>query len=148
MHGGFDNESPTVPTDAIMRLDAISVLKSAPVLLEKIEGLFGISSSSSSPSPSTPTGKSSHSGASTPTEKEGGIILKKPQVENLNDFEEEKSLKGSRSSKAGGVETLYNLFLGHLLKPAEWASNEDGIADNEMDRFHFRSNYILALVEE
>ncbi len=27
MHGGFDNESPTVPTDAIMLLDALEVLK-------------------------------------------------------------------------------------------------------------------------
>mmetsp|Transcript_7460 Transcript_7460/g.6992 ORF Transcript_7460/g.6992 Transcript_7460/m.6992 type:complete len:144 (+) Transcript_7460:599-1030(+) len=37
MHGGFDNESPTVPTDAIMKLDAVQVLKGAPELLEKLE---------------------------------------------------------------------------------------------------------------
>lgn len=148
MHGGFDNESPTVPTDAIMKLDAVQVLKSSPILLDKIEGLFGASASGSSPSPSTPgSAHGGHSGASTPTEKEGGIILKKPQVENDVEFEEEKSLRGSKS-KTGGVEALYNLFLGHLLKPKEWASNEDGIADNEMERFHFRSNYILALVDE
>lgn len=148
MHGGFDNESPTVPTDAIMKLDAVSVLKSSPVLLGKIEDLFGISSSGNSPSPSTPTGPGTHSGASTPTEKEGGIILKKPQIENIEDMEEEKSMKGSKIAKQGGVEALYNLFLAHLLKPKAWASNEDDIAGTEMDRFHFRSNYILALVDE
>jgi len=83
MHGGFDNESPTVPTDAIMKLDAIHVLKSAPVLLDKIEGLFG-TSGSISPGPSTPgSAHGSHSGKSTPTEKEGGIILKRPQLANM-----------------------------------------------------------------
>jgi hypothetical protein len=149
MHGGFDNESPTVPTDAIMKLDAVQVLKSSPVLLDKIEGLFGASSPGVPSSPSTPGSASGgHSGKSTPTEKEGGIILKKPQIENPDEFEEEKSMKSSKSSKAGGVEALYNLFLNHLLKPKEWASNFEGIADTEMDRFHFRSNYILALVDE
>jgi hypothetical protein len=84
MHGGFDNESPTVPTDAIMKLDAVQVLKSAPVLLDKIEGLYG-SSGSISPGPSTPgSGHGSHSGKSTPTEKEGGIILKRPQLANMD----------------------------------------------------------------
>ena len=149
MHGGFDNESPTVPTDAIMKLDAVQVLKSVPLLLDKIEGLFGASSPGVPSSPSTPG--SAHggvSGKSTPTEKEGGIILKKPQIESPDDFEEEKSMKSNKSSKAGGVEALYNLFLNHLLKPKEWASNFEGIADTEMDRFHFRSNYILALVDE
>jgi len=37
MHGGFDNESPTVPTDAIMKLDAAQVLKNSSDLLEKLE---------------------------------------------------------------------------------------------------------------
>lgn len=34
------------------------------------------------------------------------------------------------------------------MKPKEWATNEDNIADTEMDRFHFRTNYVLALVDE
>jgi hypothetical protein len=53
MHGGFDNESPTVPTDAIMRLDALAILKSAPHLVEKIENYTGVSPGSK---PSTPIG--------------------------------------------------------------------------------------------
>mmetsp|Transcript_12974 Transcript_12974/g.14919 ORF Transcript_12974/g.14919 Transcript_12974/m.14919 type:complete len:92 (+) Transcript_12974:918-1193(+) len=91
MHGGFDNESPTVPTDSIMKLDAIQVLKVAPALLEKIEGLFGASSPGISSGVSTPnSARDGHSGKSTPTEKEGGIILKKPQIENPDEYEEEK----------------------------------------------------------
>jgi protein phosphatase len=91
----------------------------------------------------------SYSGKSTPTEKEGGIILKKPQIENNEDYEDDKSIKSSKGGKGGNnIEALYNLFLNHLLKPKEWASNENNIADNEMDRFHFRNNFILALVDE
>ena len=62
----------------------------------------------------------------------------------LEDYEEAKGAK----PKGGNVEALYNLFLNHLLKPKEWAANEDNIADTEMDRFHFRTNYVLALVDE
>mmetsp|Transcript_13660 Transcript_13660/g.15323 ORF Transcript_13660/g.15323 Transcript_13660/m.15323 type:complete len:320 (-) Transcript_13660:735-1694(-) len=145
MHGGFDNESPTVPTDAIMKLDAVQVLKIAPELLEKLENLFGIAS----PGPSTPNSPMTYSDKSTPTQKEGGIILKKPQIENFNTFEEEKNNKLPKNTKgANTVETLYTLFLNHLLKPAAWASNEGGIADNEMDRFYFRTNFVLSLVDE
>lgn len=144
MHGGFDNESPTVPTDAIMKLDAIQVLKSAPDLLEKLENLYGISSSG----PATPNSPNAYSDKSTPTQKEGGIILKKPQIENFNNFEEEKYDDPKTFKGGNSVETLYTLFLNHLLKPKEWASNEGGIADNEMDRFYFRTNFILSLVDE
>jgi protein phosphatase len=63
MHGGFDNESPTVPTDAIMKLDALAILKSAPHLVEKIENYTGISNPSSpgGSKPSTPGGPGSQS---------------------------------------------------------------------------------------
>ena len=75
--------------------------------------------------------------------------MKKPQIENIEEMEEEKDMKLGKGHKTGNsVETLYTLFLNHLLKPKEWASNEDGIADTEMDRFYFRSNFILSLVEE
>lgn len=54
LHGGFDNESPTVPTDAIMKLDSIQLLKSAPNLVEKIENFIGIQHPRTPPSPGTP----------------------------------------------------------------------------------------------
>lgn len=147
MHGGFDNESPTVPTDAIMKLDAVQVLKGAPELLEKLENCFGIQSNSGNTTPNSPLG--SYSDTSTPTQTEGGIVLKKPQMENIDEMEEEKDMKIPKNPKGGNsVETLYTLFLNHLLKPKAWASNEDGIADTEMDRFYFRTNFILSLVEE
>jgi len=58
-------------------------------------------------------------------------------------------MKLAKNMKGGNtVETLYTLFLNHLLKPKAWASNEDGIADNEMDRFYFRNDFILSLVDE
>lgn len=41
LHGGFDNESPTVPTDAIIRLDSLQIVKTNPVLVDKIEASIG-----------------------------------------------------------------------------------------------------------
>jgi len=107
-----------------------------------------VQSSSGASTPNSPLG--GYSDKSTPTQKEGGIILKKPQIENFNNFdEEEKNMKIAKNVQGENtIETLYTLFLNHLLKPKEWASNEGGIADNEMDRFYFRNNFILSLVDE
>jgi len=62
MHGGFDNDSPTVPTDAVMKLDSIQVLKPKPVLVGKIEDFLGTDRSTTPPGgrqPSSPGGSAS-----------------------------------------------------------------------------------------
>jgi len=65
MHGGFDNESPTVPTDAIMRLDSIAILRSAPHLVEKVESFTG----TQPPANTSPVGsKPSTPGLNSPNE--------------------------------------------------------------------------------
>lgn len=43
LHGGFDNESPTVPTDAIIRLDTLVILQTNQSLCEKIISYTGVS---------------------------------------------------------------------------------------------------------
>ena len=40
MHGGFENETPNIPTNSIMRLDLTAHVKSNPYLLEKLEKVF------------------------------------------------------------------------------------------------------------
>lgn len=40
IHGGFDNESPTIPTDAIMQLDALEVLRTNTALHNKLRTVF------------------------------------------------------------------------------------------------------------
>ena len=37
MHGGFENETPNIPTNSIMKLDMVAHVKSNPYLLEKLE---------------------------------------------------------------------------------------------------------------
>jgi len=63
----------------------------------------------------------------------------------MQKFEEEKK------NIAGGIQaqpnmqkdTLYNLFLSHLLRPREWTAQYDGTG-----YFAFRREHIIALAEE
>lgn len=80
----------------------------------------------------------------------GGITIGAPDVEKkskitIGEPEEEKNVK----KKTGNVETLNALFLNHLLKPREWSSATDLSAlGGDVERFYFRSDHILALVDE
>ena len=40
MHGGFENETPNIPTNSIMKLDLIAHVKGNPQLLQKLESAF------------------------------------------------------------------------------------------------------------
>lgn len=40
MHGGFENETPNIPTNTIMRLDLIQHVKGNQNLLAKLESAF------------------------------------------------------------------------------------------------------------
>lgn len=40
MHGGFENETPNIPINSIMKLDLIAHVKGNPQLLGKLESLF------------------------------------------------------------------------------------------------------------
>lgn len=41
MHGGFENETPNIPTATIMKVDTITLFKNAPTLLTKLEAALG-----------------------------------------------------------------------------------------------------------
>ena len=40
MHGGFENETPNIPTNSIMKLDLIAHVKTNTQLLQKLESAF------------------------------------------------------------------------------------------------------------
>jgi hypothetical protein len=44
MHGGFENETPNIPTNTIVRLDLITVFKGNQNLLSKLEAFVGAAS--------------------------------------------------------------------------------------------------------
>ena len=41
MHGGFENETPNIPTNSIMKIDLAQLLKNTPPLLQKLEMACG-----------------------------------------------------------------------------------------------------------
>ena len=59
MHGGFENETPNIPTNTIQKLDLLTLFKSAPQLYQKVEQVSNKKNRSGSASePDTNDGKS------------------------------------------------------------------------------------------
>ena len=55
------------------------------------------------------------------------------------------------NSATNNIKNLQNMFLNHLLKPREWAQATNiGMAGElgDQERFYFRSEHILAIVEQ
>ena len=53
MHGGFENETPNIPTNSIMKLDLIAHVKGNTGLMTKLEAAFASQSKSNSAASST-----------------------------------------------------------------------------------------------
>jgi len=53
MHGGFENETPNIPTNSIMKLDLIAHVKGNAGLLAKLEAAFASQAKLSGASSST-----------------------------------------------------------------------------------------------
>jgi len=72
MHGGFENETPNIPTNSIMKLDLIAHVKGNPQLMAKLENAFanhmksGSNATSKSNDNSQSPGMSNNNRASTP----------------------------------------------------------------------------------
>jgi hypothetical protein len=45
MHGGFENETPNIPTNSIVKLDLLSIFKGNQLLLDKLKSVVGPGSS-------------------------------------------------------------------------------------------------------
>jgi len=41
MHGGFENETPNIPTNSIMKLDLMELFTKVPALVAKLEQTIG-----------------------------------------------------------------------------------------------------------
>ena len=73
----------------------------------------------------------------------------KPKLLALNDLIEEKRKQAKqpaaplKAPTPNSIDTLYSLFLNHLLRPREWSAQFDGNG-----YFAFRREHIISLAEE
>ncbi len=166
MHGGFENETPNIPTNSIMKLDLLELFAKTPNLIQKLEQSFG-SANKRARSPNTSNTSGSNNGnwegessrSNTPpmqslARMNNKVKLDRAEVEQqpggktvmvaMQKFEEDKKAGGQISAQPNmQKDTLYNLFLAHLLRPKEWTAQYDGNG-----YFAFRREHIIALAEE
>jgi len=167
MHGGFENETPNIPTNTIVKLDLSAIFKGNAVLLGKLEQVIGKKDTkleTGKLAGSTKDSDITTSGSKTPPLSAGEKSPKirfdpvqiveapgqKPRTLKMDDFEEAKQAQLKKPGQAvtpqrsiNSIDTLYSLFLNHLLRPREWSAQFDGNG-----YFAFRREHIIALAEE
>ena len=160
MHGGFENETPNIPTNTIMKLDLNAHLKEDTFLMSKLEYLQSNSASTGGPSPKSQGGTRDGKPGDTVTGRaitpplqslaktnmkirmgKGEIEQKQGQAPQVVNFSGPDGGKGEKINK--GVESLHQLFLNHLLRPKTWTGDSDG-----QSFFAFRREHIMALADE
>ena len=62
MHGGFENETPNIPTNTIVKLDLLGVFKGNQILIDKLKNVVG------PPGGKKEGGADSRPGSKSPTE--------------------------------------------------------------------------------
>jgi len=151
MHGGFENETPNIPTNSIMKIDIALLLKGHPALLQKLEQHVGVPKDGKAKGDGTKSelgnsdSTSDKSRSSTPplqqfAKENARIRIDRVEVEpqpgqqtryiSMPDWDKEKAdlkqLNSKTDSKfnkpANSLDTLYSLFLNHLLRPREWTA--------------------------
>jgi hypothetical protein len=68
MHGGFENETPNIPTNSIMKIDLVQLFKNSPALLQKLEPIYPGGRPPSSKGDGKNTPGSSKDGSTSPTD--------------------------------------------------------------------------------
>lgn len=60
MHGGFENETPNIPTNSIMKLDLMELFTKVPALVAKLEQTIGSKGQRNARSPNTASSSNSN----------------------------------------------------------------------------------------
>ena len=160
MHGGFENETPNIPTNTIMKMDLLALFKNTPTLVTKLEqslgamnkknkGAAGGDQSDNTDGKRTPpmqslareNNKIRMDKVEFEAQPGAGVTALKP----LNKYAEDKKSgqPGQTNQSQQNNDRIYNLFLAHLLKPREWTAQTDGNG-----YFSFRRELIIALADE
>ena len=87
MHGGFENETPNIPTNTIVRLDLLTVFKGNQLLLGKLEQFVGSGQGGAARGGAGGSGKGSEGGSRSPTppglgaKPDNKIKISQPEVD-------------------------------------------------------------------
>jgi len=161
MHGGFEKETPNIPTNSIIKIDLLSLFQYLPHLKTKLETSIGAANRKNKNVPGG-TAAVENDGRRTPPMQS----LARDQNQIRMDRAEFEVSPGTgkivakpltrllEEHKGGGIgavdtgaqnpqDSLYNLFLSHLLRPREWSAQNDGNG-----YFAFRREHIVALADE
>ena len=162
MHGGFEKETPNIPTNSIMKIDLLGLFRDLPALKQKLEMCIGAANRKKNPATGVAaTEGEGRDGRRTPpmqslARDQNQIRMDRAEYEinpgtgktvakPLPRLLEERKNGANADANASNApqDSLYNLFLSHLLRPREWSAQSDGNG-----YFAFRREHILALAEE
>lgn len=139
MHGGFENETPNIPTDSILKLDLVSYIKNIPLYMAKCEAAFKSQLKNDSKSPQMNNSEQALSAGVNKPQTPPMVGLAKAHMKirmGKGEIEQKKghapqviTFNGDTDGKpkaTKNVESLHQLFLNHLLRPKEWSASVDG----------------------
>ena len=138
MHGGFEKETPNIPTNSIMKIDLLALFRSLPQLKNKLEMCVGAANRKGKGNAVQPQ-EEGRDGRRTPPMQSlardqnqirmgraefeinpgSGQVISKPLPRLL---EERKTGNNENLQQQTPQDSLYNLFLSHLLRPREWSA--------------------------
>ena len=141
MHGGFEKETPNIPTNSIMKIDLMTLFKNLPALKTKLEMCIGANNRKNK----NQTGivaqdTDGRDGRRTPpivglvrdqnlirmdrAEYEvnpgTGKTVSKPLTRLIE--ERKQGAQQDANQQQQPQDSLFNLFLSHLLRPREWSA--------------------------
>lgn len=161
IHGGFEHDTPNIPTDAIVKVDSIRLFFRNEHLLPKYLADPQVKTlSSSANEPTRPLPRIPRTNNKTPeirlasqvfvtiageANSDFGELVRKVSIDRLQEEGKRLNVKalppGVSKGSSQQTEAIYTVFLTQLLRTSDWGHI------NDMS-FNIRKEMILALIEE
>jgi len=161
VHGGFEHETPNIPTDSILRVDCLKLFGKFAQLLPKhlVEPQVRTITRQNAPEHPRPLPKVPRNNNKTPEIRlasqvfvswEGemgedkGELVRNVSIDRLQEEGKRlgvKALPPGISKNPAPVNTVSSIFFAQLLKPRDWSNLTDA-------KFRFGKDMVLSLIEE
>jgi protein phosphatase len=164
--GGFEHDSPSIPTDQILKIDILALFQTNMSFKTKLMNFYHNTTGGVNSQPSIQSAeerkkkeeqekKASTSSKNFHLSPNVQVFQGKVQSIPIERLEESKIVGGTTLGMGGDLkkglgsvgemETLHSIFISQLLKPKEWSTQID--PDPNM-RFYYRKEHIMALADE